>query len=334
MLLDKNVLYRNIIEICFNVRMSVFFAFFTGLVGLWLGAEFLTRAAVAISKRFGLSEGFIGLTILAIASDIPEIMVSVTGAIEQKMLGVQVSNIVIGNIIGSNMGQIGLIMGLVGLISAVGFKKKMMFSEGMMMLGSVVVFYLTALDGRISRVDGLIYLIFIAMYFFLTSRSYRLNKSVGKIKNGGVPWLPILGFFVGMGILVEASHLVLENGLDLVAKLGISQMVVGVLFVGLGTSLPELVIATTAALKGNRDLSLGNLVGCFIVDNMLALGLGAMISSWTVDRQVIEFDLPFLIFSVVVVMLFLLTKARLEKRESLLILGLYLTYVLLKVFGV
>ena len=316
--------------------------FLLGLVGLWLGAELITRGALKIAHRMGLSESFIGLTILAFGTDFPEIMVGVTGAVEKRFNGIDSSGIILGNIIGSNMGQIALVLGIVGLLNVLKFKKRQVWSHGLMLVASTLLFWVVALDGVISRSDGIIFLLFYLVYFvFLEFSNRRFNLSLKvkhlarkKIKKKKrISWQSVAQLFSGLLIIAGASHWVISHGVDLAVQMGMSQVVVGVILVGVGTSLPELVVSVNAAIKGANDLSLSNLIGSNIVDILIALGGSALITDWNVSRGIVFFDIPYLLFTVVVVVLFLITKRKLERGESILILGLYVVYVSLKIGG-
>ena len=124
-----------------------------------------------------------------------------------------------------------------------------------------------------------------------------------------------------------------ENGANIATELGVSQMIVGVILIGLGTSLPELVVSISALIKGANGLSVGNLIGSNLIDIAIALGGSAMISGWQIERSIATFDLAYLLFTSVVVVLFLLTKGTLERKESFLIMSLYIIYISLKALG-
>ncbi len=307
--------------------------FIIGLIGLWIGAELIIKAAGKISKFFGLSEVFIGLTMLALGADFPEIMLSFTAAME-KRAGKEVDPIIVGNILGSTMCQIALILGLAGLLSILKMKKKITLHNGIMLLISSGLLFLVSLDGFISRADGLIFVIVYLVYFLTLQRQTMLSKvrKNFKIKSEN-PIYAILQLALGLFVIVESSQLVLTNSIAMAESFGVSQLLIGILLVGLGTSLPELVIAITAVIKGSDGLSIGNLMGCYIVDVLISLGASALLGGWTVDRKVVFFDMPYLIFTTVVVVLFLLTREKLERKESALIILLYLIYIVLKFNG-
>ncbi len=309
----------------------LFFA--AGLIGLWIGSDLITHAAAAIAKRMGLSETFIGLTVLAIGTDFPEIMVAMTGAVDQ-LQGADTAGLVVGNVIGSNMGQISLVLGLAGLLKVFKMRKKEVMKNGLMLIVSTFLLLALSLDGMISRLDGLILVSLYLLYFFSIQRTTKISMIKGKVKRfksqSIVTTLKLIG---GSAIIFVASDLVVHHGVEIADVLEISPTIVGAIMIGLGTSLPELAVSVSAVIKGSNGLSIGNLIGSNLIDIAIALGGSAMIGGWRVDRSVATFDMSYLLFTSVVVVLFLLTKETLEKKESILILSLYGVYLSLKLLG-
>lgn len=317
--------------------MNHLILFLLGLVGLWLGAELITRGSLKIALNMGISQSFVGLTILALGTDFPEIMVGITGGIEKRFHGIDASGIILGNIIGSNMAVSALILGLIGLFGAIKVKRQEIWVQGLMVIASTILFWVLIQDGRVSQRDGMIFILFYLLYFVFLKFYQRLALSE-KIKNKvrrrrKFSWWSLAQLISGLMLIAGASHLVVSDGTDLAVQLGMSQLMLGIILVGVGTSLPELVVSVNAAMKGANDLSIGNLMGSNIINILLALGGSALITDWNVDHKIISFDLPYLLLTVVIVTLFLLTKQKLERKESLLILGLYVVYVSLKVGG-
>ena len=309
--------------------------FIAALIALWFGAELITKAAIKIAKSLALSEGFVGLTILAIGTDFPEIVVAVTGAI-QKLQGKDTSEIIIGNVVGSCMSQITLVVGIAGLLHVMRFKKDSIFFDAFVLISSTVLFYITAMDGVISRRDGLVYVLLYVLYLlFLNRRNLKeqLKNKRSKKSRKKVKFIYFVQLVIGLALIAKSSEVVLEEGTLLAAQFGISEMMVGILLIGLGTSLPELVVSINAALKGATALSVSNLIGSNIVDILLALGGSAAVASWEIDRAMVQFDIPYLTFSTVIVVLFILSKNKLQRNESLLILSLYAIFIALKVMG-
>lgn len=310
---------------------------FASIAGLWIGAELITRSAIKIAKSLALSEGFIGLTIVALGTSFPEITMSVTGAIQKLSGQADTSSIVIGNVLGSSINQLTLVLSLAGLLKVMNFHKNRIFLDSAFSVAAVVALYVMAQDGSISRQEGLLAVLFYLMYILFLSRRSFMEKVHSKVKSKilrrKIKWQDFFKLILGLVVIAKASSMVLSKGVILASQLGVSEATVGILILGFGSSLPELIISINAAIKGALALSISNLVGSVVVNVFLALGSGAMISGWNVERRLVEFDIPYLMFSIVVVVLFILTKNKLEKNESLLILFLYLIYVSLKTTG-
>ncbi len=321
----------------------VYLIFLMGLVGLWQGSEFVTKGGIGIARRLGLSETFIGITFLAIGTDLPEVIVSVTGALEQ-LSGVDTSGLVIGNILGSTLAQITLVLGIAGLMKVLEIDKSEIISNGSAMIAAALAFWLFSQDGTLSQVDGILLLIGYVVYIFLLSNNERKiakaakkhqpkKKKLLKRRQKKPIWLFLLYLLAGLVVVGVSSHFVIEKGLEIAELLHISQTLVGIIMIGVGTSLPELAVSISALSKGSAGLSVGNLIGSNIVDILLALGLSATIGGWSVSRSVVAFDLPFLVVSSIVIILFLLTRTKFERKEALLTLALYYGFVLLKLQG-
>ncbi len=309
------------------------FLLFVGLVGLWFGSELLTNSAQKIARKIGLSETFIGLTVLAFGTGFPEIIIGINGALD-KLAGHDTTGLVIGNVIGSNMIQISLVLGLSGLLKIFKMKKEVVIKNGIVLVASTLCLFLLALDGTLSRADGLILIMFYLVYFFSLQRKTKISIVKGKFRSlKARSFLPVIKIIVGLLILSQASEWVIDHGTEISDALGLSQMIVGAFLIALGTSLPELAVSINAIVKGSEGLSIGNLIGSNIINVAVTLGLSSVISGWEIQRSVANFDLAYLLFTSVIVVLFLLTKETLERKESFLILCLYAVYLSLKVLG-
>lgn len=304
-----------------------------GLVGLWLGAELITKSALGISRKFHLSESFIGLVVISLGTSLPEIMVTLAGALE-KTPSINTTDIVIGNIIGSNLGNMAFILGLTGLLGGtIKMSQIAVRSQGLALVFSVLMFLVFASDGRINKFEGLVLIFTYVTYFFFTKFTNSITTSVPKArKKHGLGKL-LLQLLIGLMVIAQASDWVISSGIELAVELGVSELIIGVILVGIGTSLPELVVSVTAFFKGARELSVGNLLGSNIVNTLFALGLGAVISGWEIDRKTATFDLPYLLFVMIVAVLFMFSRKKLERKESLLMIALYFVYVSLKLMG-
>lgn len=308
--------------------------FSVGVLGLWLGAELVIRAALSLAHRLKLSETFVGLTILALGTSLPEATVSVMGAFD-KLAGATPTELVLGNVIGASFAQLGLVLGVSGLLRVLKLQRREIFRSGIIMIGAVLTTIVVSWDGRISRWEATALLFGYLVYLWELRNTKMASLTRKKVQSDtklSLVWSWLL-LLVGVLALTFFSQLVITQGEKLALLFGISEAIVGLVLVSLGTSLPEFVVSTTAALRGSNGLSVGNVIGSVITNLTLVLGLGSFIAEWEVPRLMAQFDLSFLLFFSVVVYLFLLSRQRLERKESLLILALYYLFLLLRLGG-
>lgn len=212
-----------------------------------------------------------------------------------------------------------------------------MLWESVVLVLSTVALTVVAMDGQITAKEGgafflsyLLYMVFLGQRTW-SKQQYQAEKKRRQPIKKTQPWLAVGILLFGLFLLAKASNMVLESSLQLATELGISQLVLGILLIGFGTSLPELVVSVVAAMKGSLALSVSNVVGSNILMILLVLGGSAIVTPWQVPTLVSQFDLPYLLFTTVLVTAFFLTKNRLERKESLLILALYGIFVVVKV---
>lgn len=302
-----------------------------GILGLLVAAHLVIKGALHIAERLKLSQMFVGLTILAIGTDLPELVVSIVGATHRR-LGLETSGLVVGDAIGSCFGQIALTLGILGLLfGTMTIKKRVLKRDGAMMLISVILLGVVAYDGVISPLDGMIFLIIYLFYFLSISREEKKVKTDGWVKPR-TAWA-IVSLLAGFAILGYCANLVVENAILLSQMWGVSQSLVGILVVGLGTSLPELAVSLTAIRKKAVALGAGNLIGSNIFDILVTIGVGATISGFVVSRSLLYFDLPFLLVISVVAILFFRGDKKIVRWESIALICLFVLYAVLKLFG-
>lgn len=308
--------------------MLTFTLLLIGLAGLWLGTELAVRATLRIARARGLSQSFVGLTLLAVGTDVPEWVMSFLAALG-KLQGTDASGVVVGSAVGSCLGQLGLVLGIAGLAGYISLSSARVWSDGIVLLGSIVLFALVATGGQITRVEGGILLTSYVVYFVTLVRAE--HKSEAHQLEGHQTWKD--GALCALGLLLVAgfSHLVLVQALQLSIAWGMQQTVVGLLLVGVGTSLPELALSVTAVRKKAGALSAGNIVGSNIFDMLVPPGTAALIAGIEVgSRQLLTVDLPVL-FALSLATLFFFTRKRgLQRWEALTLLCAYFCYMLLR----
>jgi cation:H+ antiporter len=299
-----------------------------GIAGLWLGTELTIGGALAIARRNQLSEFFVGLVILSIGSDLPELAIAVDAGLK-GLMGHDASGVVVGSSIGSVVAQIGFVLGLGAMISYLTLPRAFVIKHGAVLLGATILLFLVALDGYVSRTEGLILITTYVIYVSaLMNGSTAPEEEPDQLAGGGArSWLLLVA---GLVIVIVSSELTVNSVVDIAHTFGISEALISVLIIGLGTSLPELSISISAIMKKRTQMSVGNIIGSNILDTLLPIGIAALITGMTFERQLLYFDLPFIFILTIVVLGFFYMKKGVSRPEGLVILGFYFTYVAVK----
>ena len=313
--------------------MQEIFLILFGLTGLWLGTELVIKGAVNIAEYYNLSKVFIGLAILSIGTDLPEIVIAINASLHNAIGNTETSGIIIGNAIGSSFSQISLVLGSVGILGYLTLKRRHLYEDGIMLLGSVLLVILLGIDGKITRVDGIVLVVVYLVYYFRLFHQERIGKKI-KNKSGKFIRKDILFLIIGIVIVIFTSELVVDNSISFAENFGIKQSFVGIIIIGLGTSLPELALSLNAIRKKASGLSVGNLIGSNIFDMLIPVGMGASISELKIEKSLILFDLPFLLILSFIVLFFFYKKKGLQKFEAVILIGLFVLYAALKIVGV
>ncbi len=300
-----------------------------GLAGLFYGGNWLVRGASNLALSFGVSALVIGMTIVALGTSMPELLVSVQAALAGK------SDLAIGNVIGSNIANIGLILGATGLITPLVVQAILLRREiPLMILISIGTFALVA-DGSVSRLDGAALLAgFVTFNLFFYFRALAERKArekpdaetaapTDKIRR----WRELAFLAAGIAMLLIGSRLMVEGAVNLARMIGISELVIAITLVAFGTSLPELAASLSAAWHKETDLAIGNIVGSNIANLLLILGVTALVQPIPVDRGEVQLE-----FAVMVAFAALLipcaSQQLLSRRASLVLLLAYIGFVI------
>ncbi|MCC6607375.1 MAG: calcium/sodium antiporter [Anaerolineae bacterium] len=245
------------------------------ILALWKGAELVVNSATRIARRIGMSDLVIGLTVVAIGTSAPEFAVSVLAALEGQ------SDISVGNVVGSNIFNLGFILGGLAVLRGIATTKTMVYRDGGMLIATTVLLILFMLDLTLSRVESAVLLILLVAYIgFLI---YRRAESEEHIPEGTFNWLDVPKFIAGIAVIVAAGHFFVEAASDLARLIGLSEWVIGVTIVAIGTSAPEIATSLVALLRGQSGMSAGNLVGSDIFNLLGVLGLAGLLTPMTVN---------------------------------------------------
>jgi len=303
------------------------------LVGLGLivlGADWLVEGASSIARKAGISEFVIGLTIVGFGTSCPELVVSLTGAIEGN------ADVAVGNVLGSNIFNVLFILGLTALIRPVSMtadnrKRDIPVALAVTLLLPVFGMEHSLLgiwnaDG-LSRLDGALFLAVFALYLFLSfkgGKQVEENTESGKLRPGWLAWLLAAA---GLAGLIFGGHLFVDSATELARKLGVSDKFIAVTILAGGTSLPELATSLVAALRGKDQLALGNILGSNVFNILLILGSSALITPLSF-ASVTSADLLVLMLSVIVLLLWAYTgrRERIDRWEGAAMLLLFGAY--------
>ncbi len=316
------------------MTLSVFFYLTAGLVLLVAGAELLVRGASRLAAQFGIPPLIIGLTVVAFGTSAPETAVSVQAAINGS------GDLAIGNVIGSNIANVLLILGLTALVAPIIVSRQLIRLDVPIMIGASLLTLALAWDGQLSRGDGAILFASVLAYTaFLIANGQRqqsaaaddeFNKEFG-LQTVSKRYARSVnsGFFIaGLALLVGGSNLLVEGAVSLARALGLTELVIGLTVVAIGTSLPELATSMTAAFKGERDIAVGNIVGSNIFNLLCVLGLSALVSPDPIQvaRNALQFDFPVMIAVTIACLPIFFTGYLIERWEGGLFVAYYAIY--------
>lgn len=325
------------------------------LVLLVKGSDYFVKSASTIAEKLGVSEFVIGLTLVAVGTSIPELASSIAAALQQA------SGIVIGNVVGSNIVNIGFIVGLAAVIFPMKTEIEMLRRDGYIMLFAALLFFAFALNGELSILESAFFiLIFIAYVFFLFEEAekyegklhfkefvvyffkfeyiVRARQKLGSIRNestGAEDFAPREGFAKDILILVVSCAAIIIGARYFVEKsiffaefLGIPETIIGTTLVAVGTSLPELVVTVTAARQGFGSIALGNIIGSNIANIFLILGLSGLIYPIAVDQISLFFTTPVMILISVLLLVFISTGWEIKRWEGVALMAFYAAFLL------
>ena len=298
-----------------------------GLILVALFAKLTLDNAIVIAHHFNIPDFYMGALVLAIGSDLPELVVTLNAAI-RNLGSVDTSGLIIGNAIGSCFGQIGLSLGVAGCFGYLTIARKYMLRHGQVLLGSLVVLFLAGIDGAITRLEGGALTVFYVLYVFSLIDGASQHET-----NHHPSYKPLRTWsfmLVGMAGVVFAAELIVRGAVGSADAWGVSQSFIAIAIIGVGTSIPELSIAIAALAKARGGMSVGNIIGSNILDTLLPVGLAGLIAPMVFESGLLWFDLPALFVLSALVFFFFMRKRGLQRREAATLVTLYAAYIIAK----
>jgi cation:H+ antiporter len=314
--------------------------FIAGLVLLLFGAESLVRGAVSLARKLNVTPMIIGMTIVAYGTTAPELVVSLESALNG------LPGIAVGNVVGSNIANILLILGASAVIFPIVASPMALYRDASMMGGSALLFTALALSGNIERWQGVLMvvaLVMFSLYAFHSERRRGRTNDPGDIPEElaeefseapRATWLALLSVIGGIVAVVAGAKLLVAAAIVAARAFGVGEEVIGLTIVAVGTSLPELATAVVAAVRRHSEVAVGNIMGANIYNLLAIMGLVSAVAPVAVPSQILTFDLWVMIAITGLLLLFLLLGKGLNRAVGVLFLVLFTGYTTLQYYGV
>tara|TARA_B110000008_G_scaffold245293_1_gene255460 strand:+ start:55 stop:996 length:942 start_codon:yes stop_codon:yes gene_type:complete len=308
------------------MELNTFVLLFSGLVVLIVGGNLLLKAAVSISLKFEIPKILIGMTVVSLATSAPELIISLKSALKGS------ADLAISNVVGSNIANLGLVLGLTILLSPIKISKNIYKIDWPIMMFSALYFFVIILDGSISFYEGIILVCFLIISIIYLIKHQEQSEEDMDLDVSAIDSLPksiILLIFGGI-FLYLGSEWFISGAIDLAGYFGISERIIGVTVVSIGTSIPELVTSMVAVIKKEKSISLGNLLGSNIFNVFAVLGITSIVTPLVVsDMNIINFDIYVMLFisAIILPLIFFPKRFVLGRVEGIVILTFYSFYI-------
>ena len=304
-----------------------YFLLIIGLVTLIVGGDFLVKGAVGVAQKFRLSSLVIGMTVVSFGTSAPELIVSIKAALSGS------SEIALGNVIGSNIANIALVLGITVLIFPLPVDRNSKIIDWPMMFIASVLFYLFAINGTISRIEGFIlFIILICFISFLIWNSRKKSSKLNEESEYVIPTprqfiLAIGSLSLGLVGLYFGAEWLLSGAVEIARDFGMEERIIGITIIAFGTSVPELVTSGVAAYRKETDISIGNLIGSNIFNIMAVIGITVMIKPIHVGENTLNIDMIWMLAIAAALLPMLLLGKKITRFKGLLLISTYIAYI-------
>lgn len=305
-----------------------------GLAGLVGGAELLVRGGSGLALRLGIAPIVVGVTIVALGTSMPELAVGIDAARQDS------AGLAVGNIVGTNLVNLLLILGLSAAISPIVLDARTIRFDLPVVAAAAVLLLVVALDGSFGTFDGVLLLVFGIGYTLGVLRASRRESATVRaeygteLQPGGRPWLDVLSLVAGIAIVVVGATLLVDGAVDAARAFGVSDAVIGLTIIAIGTSAPELVTTVVSTIRGDRDIALGNLLGSSVYNIAIILGITILAAPGSIEvpGEVLRGDLLLMVAAALACVPVFVSGSRITRLEGALFVaayGGYLTWLLL-----
>jgi cation:H+ antiporter len=300
-----------------------------GLVVLILGGDFLVNGASKIALRLSISPMVIGLTVVAFGTSAPELLISLKSAINNS------PDIAVGNVVGSNICNLALVLGITSLINPIKIQTNTIWIDWPIAMFSSLLFYLLSMNFLLTRPEGILLVVLLVLYIWFLLRKSRKDKNLLpeidaqislKEKNKKHILQEILLLVIGCAGLYFGADWFVEGAKNMASNLGVSERVIGITVVAVGTSLPELATSVMAAIKKKTDLALGNLMGSNIFNVLSIMGITSIVQNIRISEQILQTDIIWMLAITLLVFPIMLTRKEIERFEGAFLFIVYLIY--------
>jgi len=296
------------LNIAFNIGLLLI-----AIAFLWKGADTLVDSASRIAAKFGISDLVIGLTVVAFGTSAPEFAVTINAALKGQ------ADISVGNIVGSNIFNLGFILGSVAILKTISASRKLVYRDGVFMIAITFLLLFFFHDNELQRYEGIILMVLLASYLtFLFVKKENIEE---EINHDRATWKDSLILPVSIATVVMGGHFLVESASFLAKSAGISQWVIAVTIVAAGTSAPEMATSLSAVIKGKHGMSAGNLIGSDLFNIMGVMGLAGAINPMKINPEAYS-SLFMLSGMVILVIFFLRTGWKLSRTEGIILVSI------------
>jgi cation:H+ antiporter len=305
-----------------------------GFVLLLAGGEYLVRGSVAVARRLGISPMIIGLTLVGFGTSTPELVASVNAAVKGA------PGLAIGNVVGSNIANIFLVLGISALLLPIATHREAFRRDGPALLIATALLVVALVSGSVTAAMGVVGLVLLATFTIYSYWSDRNSLDAVAVMHGqeadevDMPqtglWVALGIAFGGMAGVLIGAELLVRGAIDLARAYGLSEAVIGLTLVAVGTSLPELVTSVMAAWRRHADVAFGNIVGSCLFNILGILGVTALVAPLPVPESIMLFDVWVAALAAIMLVVFAMTGWRIGRREGAVLFGAYVLYIALQ----